>query len=898
MKKKLQDPYITIPGASSESIPNKMSILYVDDEPDLLVLGKLFLERTKNFIVDTSTFAQEALKSSLIPSYDAIVSDYQMPEMDGIAFLRAVREQYGDIPFILFTGRGREEVVIEAINNGADFYLQKGGEPKAQFAELSHKIKQAVRRKQAESAVFSSEARLRSFIETSSEAVSLIDEEGKVIEWNAGSEQITRIPKEDALGSYIWDLSVRMTPLKYRTEEGYKSIEQVWRRSLQTGIPVIQGPQVVEVLRPDGTGYYIRLNIFPIKTEKGFRFGSISQNVTEERRAEKNLRESEQRFRGMAERSSDLIIIFDKDLSVLYASPSARTIIGYEPEELTGISIEFAASKIFSQGVPELMNILQTLQEGESILNLEIKIRKKDGTPVFVSLYAVPIIHDGVFTGAQASLRVITDEITIKKALRASEERFRQLVENANEIVYILTNEGIFTYISPRVTELLGYQIHEVIGKQVSIYIHPDDFPRSNEFFINTITTGEKVGGIEYRIHHKNGTWRWFSVNYSPILNDEGNIVGIQGVCHDITERKIAVDALRVSEYNLKVNQQRLDDAMDLAHLANWEHDVENRIFIFNDRFYALYGTTAEQEGGYYMTPEQYTREFFHPEDVSLMAETNEKASTTTDPNFVIQSEHRIIRRDGEVRNILVRIGIMKDAEGRIIWVHGANQDITERKKIEEALRKANIQLNLLSSITRHDILNKVNVAHLYLDDAEMKCTIPEITVRLEKTKSAIEAIHSLIEFTRIYEELGSHDPQWIQLDAVMPNFFLPDSITLTADVQGISICADPMLKKVFFDLLDNSTRHGQRVSHIRVFAHEINGNLVVTWEDNGVGVIEEEKEKIFERGFGKNTGTGLFLIREILALTNISIIENGIPGEGARFELTVERGAFEKKVQ
>lgn len=295
------------------------------------------------------------------------------------------------------------------------------------------------------------------------------------------------------------------------------------------------------------------------------------------------------------------------------------------------------------------------------------------------------------------------------------------------------------------------------------------------------------------------------------------------------------------------------------------------------------------------MTPEQYAREFLHPDDLAMVAEARREINTTSNPNFVTQWEHRIIRRDGEIRHILVRIGITKDAEGRTLWGHGANQDITERKRTEEALRRANSQLNLLTRITRHDILNEVNIGLLYLDDAERKCTDPEITERLQKIASAIETIQSLIEFTREYEELGSHEPQWMQLDAAMPRSFFPASITLTADIQDISIIADPMLNKVFFDLLDNSIRHGQRVSEIRVSTHEINETLILVWEDNGAGVIEDEKEKIFERGFGKNTGNGLFLIREILSLTGISIIENGIPGEGARFEITVPSGAFKK---
>src|SRR5665647_1139544 len=126
-----------------------ISLLYVDDEPGLLDIGKLFLERGGEITVSTSPSALEAIRLLSEQSFDAIVSDYQMPKMDGIQFLGEVRARFGSIPFILFTGKGREEVVIEALNNGADFYLQKGGDPKSQFAELSNQIKKAVDHRRA-----------------------------------------------------------------------------------------------------------------------------------------------------------------------------------------------------------------------------------------------------------------------------------------------------------------------------------------------------------------------------------------------------------------------------------------------------------------------------------------------------------------------------------------------------------------------------------------------------------------------------------------------------------------------------------------------------------------------------------------------------------------------------
>ncbi len=120
------------------------TVLYVDDEPALLEIGKLFLEQSGKLIVDTIGSATEAQTLLCSKRYDGIISDYQMPGMDGIEFLKKIRSSGNTTPFIVFTGRGREEIVIQALNEGADFYIQKGGEPKSQFAELTHKVLVAI----------------------------------------------------------------------------------------------------------------------------------------------------------------------------------------------------------------------------------------------------------------------------------------------------------------------------------------------------------------------------------------------------------------------------------------------------------------------------------------------------------------------------------------------------------------------------------------------------------------------------------------------------------------------------------------------------------------------------------------------------------------------------------
>jgi signal transduction histidine kinase len=233
------------------------------------------------------------------------------------------------------------------------------------------------------------------------------------------------------------------------------------------------------------------------------------------------------------------------------------------------------------------------------------------------------------------------------------------------------------------------------------------------------------------------------------------------------------------------------------------------------------------------------------------------------------------------------------DADGNLTGFRGVARDITDRRKAEDAIRRANRQLNLLGSITRHDALNKITGILGYLRLVSLKCSDPKALAFLKKTESSVVALRSQIEFTRIYQDLGSREPLWIELDTVMPRSQVPKTITFGADTPGICLYADMMLEKVFANLLDNSVRHGEHVTEIRVFSRREGTALVVVWEDNGTGIASAEKERIFERGVGKHTGLGLFLVREILALTGIAIRETGVPGSGARFEIMIPEGVY-----
>jgi PAS domain S-box-containing protein len=228
--------------------------------------------------------------------------------------------------------------------------------------------------------------------------------------------------------------------------------------------------------------------------------------------------------------------------------------------------------------------------------------------------------------------------------------------------------------------------------------------------------------------------------------------------------------------------------------------------------------------------------------------------------------------------------------------VRVAISDITNITQAETALRISNKKLTLLSGITRHDIMNQITVLSGSLEIALGKVKEPERIANINRAQNAAKAIQRQISFTKEYEDLGARTPMWQRVSALTRSAasqISANTISFEIPDDNLEIYADPLLIKVFYNLFDNARLHGGTVTHIRIAHHPAGTGLVILVADNGVGVPPEDKTHVFERGFGKNTGLGLFLSREILSITGISISETGVPGKGAQFEITVPEGGF-----
>jgi PAS domain S-box-containing protein len=700
----------------------------------------------------------------------------------------------------------------------------------------------------------------------------------------------------------------------------HEYFREQWDALLEKKAPPFYEYQIID--RAGNTRWFNQRNML-VSDEQGnpVAIEGIVTDITRQKNTERDLRRSELRFLAVNENAGSWIWEVDPEGIYRYSSPAVNKLLGYQPDELVG---KMHFYDLFDPAVRDDLKAvaLAAFSSHEPFRDFINLNRHKNGTPVLMSTSGTPVFDDdGTFTGYCG----VDEDITERTASQSAQQALvRSMVGTTGRDALRKITENVRSWL-------------DADSVMVGV-IQPD---RQSVKVLSMLLDGKQVEGFSYSLkgtpcenvaekgfcHYPDDSARLFpeardivELNIrgyigTPLRDSRGNVTGILCVLSrnpipsypqvqeimDIIAAKAAAEIERIAiEHELEESRYMLAKAMDLTNLVSWETDPGTGLFIFNDRFYGLYGTSAMREGGYLMAPEKYIKEFVHPEDRESVAAVLNRYRAPADPDGEYQMEHRIIRRDGEVRHIVVRVGISKEPGGESIRIHGANQDITERKRAEEALQQAHKKLHLLTGITRHDISNQLLTLNGFVAVLHKKVTNPALESYFSGITRASSQINAMIVFTKEYEKIGVHAPVWQVLATVVDDAgkgILPGQVTLNNDLPaGTEVFADPLILKVFYNLLDNSVRHGMRVTEIRVSCHDSVETLVVVWEDNGIGIGGDEKDLIFERGFGKNTGLGMFLSREILSLTGITITETGVAGVGARFEMVVPKGAWRRK--
>ena len=595
--------------------------------------------------------------------YDAIVSDYQMPVEDGLQFLKSLRASGNQIPFILFTGKGREEVVIEALNNGADSYLQKGGMPAPMYVELQHRIRTAVRKRQADLEV---EQRNRKLQKANKElATAKLELSSQLEAIRAGQEAMAAAEEE-----------LRVSETRYR--------------SLFEGM--LNGAAVHEIILDDDG--------IPID----YRFLNLNASF----------------------------------------------------EEMTGL-------------------------DRANIIGSTVREALKEVEPIWIERYG-------------------------KVALTGIPDRFDNYAQALDR-------------------------------------------------------------------HYEVSVYRNAPMQFTVIMTD-------------VTIRKKA-------ERDLKGSEEKFKAIANYA--ASWEawYNSDGNLLWMNSYSIALTGYTPEE----YIVAQDFIKMAVAEEDRLLASEKMREAAMGGSGDNL---EIRALRKDGSKFWISISWRPILDSNGVSLGFRTSSQDITERKRTEDALRQASLKLGMLNSITRHDILNQMQVLTGFLALFKLREKDPELTTYLEKMSRAATNVQQQIAFTKDYQDIGSQTPIWVSIGRQTAEAFIQlhlKGVAWEERTGGVEILIDPLALKVPYNLIDNSMRHGEHVNRIKMSAEQAGDAMVIVYEDNGVGIAPEDKEQIFKKGHGKNTGLGLFLIREVLAITGTTIRECGHQGHGARFEIIVPPGGWRRAI-
>jgi PAS domain S-box-containing protein len=360
------------------------------------------------------------------------------------------------------------------------------------------------------------------------------------------------------------------------------------------------------------------------------------------------------------------------------------------------------------------------------------------------------------------------------------------------------------------------------------------------------------------------------------------------------------------AEKTAQVSERRLADIFDFLPDATFVIDREGKVIAWNRAMEAMTGVPAQDimgQGNYeYALPFYGSRrriliDMIFGKDEKILTHYYSSADQVGD---LLIAETDLPRQGGKPVSLWGKASPLYDEKGRVVGAIESIRDITDLKKAEMTVKTANERLNLMNNIIRHDILNQVTVLLGNLEIVGMHSQHPEQQHYIANAETAARMIRDQIEFTREYQKIGGKAPEWQnpgELLEIVIRKFNSQGIRLENHVKDVEILADPLLERVFFNLIQNSMKHAGTISKITFGQDEHGKELVIRYEDDGKGIPPKRKREIFRPEYGRGSGYGLFTSKEILAITGITLSETGEPGKGARFEMRIPERAHRKVV-
>ena len=553
-------------------------------------------------------------------------------------------------------------------------------------------------------------------------------------------------------------------------------------------------------------------------------------DIHDRKLAEERLKESEERYRAIFDRSADCVFINDFDGNYIDANPATHQLLGYDENEISNVNMGTFLSE---DQLPGALNAMEEVMKTGSMKEpLEHRLKKKDGTFVDVEIRGALIHKDGKPYAIQGIARDVTERKKAEKALKESEERYSALFDRSNDCVYINDLGGNFLDANAAALELLGYSKEEIHSLNFASLLSEEQLARAQETMKDVIKTGsmKKIG--EYQLKRKDGTYVDTEIKTSVIYRD-GKPYAVQGIARDVTERKKAEEALKKSE-------ERFRDLYENAPIAYFSARIEGTSVIrFNKAAMEITGYNRDESLKLSIFDLYSDKEEDRAKAVELYKRLRRGES-------IRDEEVRIKKKNGDYAWVSYSVEPVRDETGNVIEGRSMAIDITERKRLQENLQDAKKMeaIVTLAGGLAHQFNNALSVMTGNIDLLRLGLIQEEgIGDCASQMMKSVEKMSRLTQQLVSYAKGGKYQPEVISIKDV-----LMDTLPLLQHTMSSYIEIDTRFpQKDLYILVDRT--------QIQMVLKEIFSNASEAIEKQGTIGVSVKKQILTEDSLNQNGG-------------------------------------------